>query len=60
LLDASKHGLFDGLVMVWRVVELGDATSKVDVRGYSQLLADLSIVVATMAQNHLWTNLQPC
>ncbi len=46
--------------MVWRVVELGDATSKVDVRGYSQLLADLSIVVATMAQNHLWTNLQPC
>ena len=31
--------------------------SKVDVHGYSQLLADLSIIMATMAQNHLWTNL---
>ena len=60
---SNSKGLFDGgmqsSIVTFDALRSGDATSKVDVRGYSQLLADLSIVMATMAQNHLWTNLAP-
>ena len=31
---------------------------KVDIRGYVQIVADLSIIMATMASNHLWMNLE--
>lgn len=31
--------------------------SKVSIRGWVQLVADLSIIMATMASNHLWVNL---
>ena len=34
------------------------ATAKVNVLGYNQLVADLSILMATMATNHLWMNLE--
>ena len=35
------------------------ASGKVDVREYGHLLPDASISMATMACNHLWTNLAP-
>ena len=33
-------------------------TPKISLNGYNQVLADLSIIMATMASNHLWTNLE--
>lgn len=42
-------GLFD---------QLRDNQPKVDATLYSQLLADLSISMATMASNHLWMNIE--
>ena len=60
---SNSTGLFSSVMQSsiekFDTLRSGDATSKVDVRGYSQLLADLSIVMATMAQNHLWMNLAP-
>lgn len=32
---------------------------KVDICEYNQIVADLSIIMATMASNHLWMNLEP-
>ncbi len=43
------QGLFD---------RLRGNEGKVDVRGCSQVLADLSIIMATMSSNHLWVNLE--
>jgi hypothetical protein len=45
----ATQGLFDRL--------RGDE-GKVDIRGRSQVLADLSIIMATMSCNHLWVNLE--
>ena len=44
-------------VAMFDALRSGDAASKVDIRGRSQLVADISIVMATMATNHLWMNL---
>jgi hypothetical protein len=46
-----------------RTLELFDAlrtdeVPKVDIRGRNQVVADLSITMATMATNHLWMNLK--
>lgn len=32
-------------------------SNKIDMRDYNQVMADLSIIMATMAVNHLWTNI---
>ena len=46
---AESMQMFDGL--------RDPAQPKVDATLYNQLIADLSISMATMASNHLWTNL---
>jgi hypothetical protein len=38
--------------------ELREDKRKVAIHGLAQIIADLSIVMATMATNHLWTNLE--
>ena len=35
-----------------------EATAKVKISGFNQMVADLSIIMATMATNHLWMNLE--
>ena len=47
---AESMKLFDGL--------RDPAQKKVDATTYNQLIADLSISMATMAANHLWMNLE--
>lgn len=46
----STMDVFDGL--------RPEGMAKVDIRAYNQVVADQSISMATMATNHLWTNLQ--
>ena len=49
IVDLEAQGLFDRL--------RGDEP-KVEINGCAQILADLSITMATMAKNHVWMNLE--
>ena len=48
---------FKASVTEFDKLRTGKAIDKVDVRDWNQVVADLSILMATMATNHLWMNL---
>ncbi len=50
---------FAASIVAFDALRRGDARTKVYAVGLNQLVADLTIIMATMAKNHVWTNLVP-